>query len=133
MNSRPQTAGSAGFKCNEIVALEESYNLTVQAHDLDAGRWKRLVETLLSQLGVDLLERNRIGAMRPVSNTMGRQLAAFANSSAIACAIDAVWRRQSNSIRRRVAHTPARKRRLTLQGRATPPMQSSVSACKPAG
>src|ERR1700733_5618328 len=78
MNSRPQTAGSAGFKCNEIVALEESYNLTVQAHDLDAGRWKRLVETLLSQLGVDLLERNRIGAMRPVSNTMGRQFGAFA-------------------------------------------------------
>src|SRR3984885_2198760 len=46
--------------------------------------------TLLSQLGVDLLERNRIGAMRPVSNAMGRQLGAFANSSAIACAIDAV-------------------------------------------
>jgi hypothetical protein len=33
MNSRPQTAGSAGFKCNEIVALEESYNLTVRDPD----------------------------------------------------------------------------------------------------
>ena len=29
--------------------------------------------------------------------------------------------------------TPARKRRPTRQVRATPPMQSSVSACKPAG
>ena len=29
--------------------------------------------------------------------------------------------------------TPARKRRPTREVRATPPMQSSVSACKPAG
>jgi hypothetical protein len=29
--------------------------------------------------------------------------------------------------------TPARKRRPTRQVRATPPTQSSVSACKPAG
>jgi hypothetical protein len=36
--------------------------------------------------------------------------------------------RQSNSIRRRVARTPAGKRRLTLQGRATPSTRSSVSA-----
>ena len=32
---------------------------------------------------------NKIGAMRPVSNTIRRQLGAFANSSAIASAIDA--------------------------------------------
>jgi hypothetical protein len=32
----------------------------VPGHDLDAGRWKRLVETLLSQLGIDLLERFRL-------------------------------------------------------------------------
>jgi hypothetical protein len=29
--------------------------------------------------------------------------------------------------------TPARKRRLTLQGRATPSKRSSISACKPTG
>src|SRR5271163_3099250 len=33
---------------------------------------------------------NRIGAMRPVSNTMRRQLGAFVNSPAIASAVDAV-------------------------------------------
>jgi hypothetical protein len=33
---------------------------------------------------------NKIGAIRPVSNTIRRQLGAFSNSSAIACAVDAV-------------------------------------------
>jgi hypothetical protein len=32
---------------------------------------------------------NWIGAIRPVSNTIRRQLGAFANSMAIACAVDA--------------------------------------------
>jgi Asp-tRNA(Asn)/Glu-tRNA(Gln) amidotransferase A subunit family amidase len=41
-------------------------------------------------------------------------------------------RRQSNDTRRRVGRQPSRERRPTLQGRATPPMQSSVSACKSA-
>ena len=43
-------------------------------------------------------------------------------------------RRESNDIRRPGSgDTPSRKRRPTVQGRATPPMRSSVSACKPAG
>jgi hypothetical protein len=36
------------------------YHHHVPAYDVNAERWKRLVETLLSQLSVDLLERFRL-------------------------------------------------------------------------
>jgi HAE1 family hydrophobic/amphiphilic exporter-1 len=79
-----------------------------------------VIEELLPELLGDPATLDKIYIRSPASNQMV-PVSTFAGVVKVTWFTDAL------------DDTPARKRRPTRQVRATPPMQSSVSACKPAG
>src|SRR5277367_5677757 len=70
---------------------------------------------------------NRIGAIRPVSNTIRRQLGAFANSLAIASAVDAACAQLiPSSASERAENTGTRKRRHPEEPPALDSLENTI-------